>query len=192
MIEEMRSKMSDRKYTVDELDRMRRAIERCYPSGVPYMAAQRAAEVEDRLRTHMQNGTEPKELEEAAAARFQSEMKERNLHDEFVQEVMKRRPPPPPPPKSAQEVLERWFDECVAQYPDASVEAKDLYDGYSGRTLTSYANQHAPDGVNITQSDMEKFLDKKGIRSRRAMFNKRYDGIRHVIHGDVRSGNYST
>lgn len=54
-----------RKYTVAEIDRMRRAIEWSYPSGVTYYQAERSAEIEDRLRTYMVNGTDPSELEQA-------------------------------------------------------------------------------------------------------------------------------
>lgn len=51
--------MAERKYSIGEIDRMRKAIEWCYPTGVPYLAAERAADVENRLRTYMQNGTDP-------------------------------------------------------------------------------------------------------------------------------------
>lgn len=50
-----------RKYTVGEIDRMRSEIEWSYPSG-PYNAIERNADIENRLRTHMQNGTTPEEL----------------------------------------------------------------------------------------------------------------------------------
>lgn len=94
--------------------------------------------------------------------------------------------------KTADDVLEEWYARCVAKYSGASEEAKKLYDGLSGRTAKRFANQHAPDGVHITQKDMERFLDKKGVRSRGSMFAKRYDGIQHIAYGDVRSGNYGT
>jgi len=56
--------MSERKYSVSEIDRMRKAIEWSFPTGVSYDAVDRAAEIEERLRTYMLNGTDPKELED--------------------------------------------------------------------------------------------------------------------------------
>ena len=45
--------MADRKYSIDEIDRMRRAVhDICRNNDL----------VEDRLRTYMLNGTEPEEL----------------------------------------------------------------------------------------------------------------------------------
>lgn len=64
--------MAERKYSVAEIDRMRRAIECSYPGGA-YYAEQRSAEIENRLRTYMQNGTEPSELEEVAQQRMRAE-----------------------------------------------------------------------------------------------------------------------
>lgn len=54
-----------RKYSISEIDRMRRAIRYSYPSGVCYIQHERDADIENRLRTYMQNGTEPEELEKA-------------------------------------------------------------------------------------------------------------------------------
>lgn len=65
--------MAERKYSVAEIDRMRRALEWAYPTGVSYYAEQRGAEIENRLRTYMQNGTEPSELEEVAQERMRAE-----------------------------------------------------------------------------------------------------------------------
>lgn len=53
-----------RKYSINEIDRMRSAIERGFYA--PGDSTKRAAIVEDRIRTHMVNGTEPEELERAA------------------------------------------------------------------------------------------------------------------------------
>lgn len=55
--------MATRKYTPAELDRMRDALHERYPKGPSYVPADRAREVEDHLRTHILNGTEPEELE---------------------------------------------------------------------------------------------------------------------------------
>lgn len=179
------------KYTVAEIDRMRRAIEGSYPSGVIYNGKERAAEVEDRLRTHMQNGTTVTELEEVARASFEADIAAQKRHSEMIAEH-RAKAPPPRVLKTATDVIDEWFETSVAKYKGASVTAKELYDGFGGATLTSFANQNAPDGVNVTQSDMERYLDRKGIKSRSAMFAKRYDGIRHVMFGNVRSGNYGT
>lgn len=57
----------ERKYSISEIDQMRRALEALasYRHQV-FHPAERAAAVEDRLRTHMLNGTDPEELEEEA------------------------------------------------------------------------------------------------------------------------------
>lgn len=64
-----------RKYSVAEIDAMRRAISWSYPSGGPFYAAERAAEIEQRLQTYMMNGTDPAELEDVANARLCAELK---------------------------------------------------------------------------------------------------------------------
>ncbi|UAB76970.1 hypothetical protein INR77_08925 [Erythrobacter sp. SCSIO 43205] len=94
--------------------------------------------------------------------------------------------------KTKDDVIQAWFERKVAQYDGASVTLSELYDDVTGSTLKSFANQHAPDGVDISEKYLGRWLDRKGIRSRGAMFAKRYDGIRHVSYGDVRYGNYGT
>lgn len=58
--------MAERKYTVEEIDRMRRLVEASlFPlpgSLALYDHLDKADSVEDRLRTYMLNGTEPDEL----------------------------------------------------------------------------------------------------------------------------------
>lgn len=61
----MTPKVTTCKYSVDEIDRMREAIRRSYPLGVAYYKKERDADIENRLRTYMLNGTTPGELEEA-------------------------------------------------------------------------------------------------------------------------------
>lgn len=180
-----------RKYSVDEINAMRRSLRAAYPSGVAYYEKERSAEVEDRLRTHMQNGTEPSELEEAANKHFREEAEAQEVWRMWRSD-MRAKAPPPRVLVTAEDVIDEWFQTSVARYDGASVTAKELYDGFSGVTLTAFANRHAPDGINITQRDMENYLDRKGVKSRSAMFAKRYDGIRHIMHGNVRSGNYGT
>jgi hypothetical protein len=68
-----------RKYSVQEIDQMRAAIDRGFYRPCDDMKA--AALVEDRLRTHMLNGTEPNELERAAdafVAEWQKQLERRN------------------------------------------------------------------------------------------------------------------
>ena len=61
--------MVERKYSVAEIDRMRRALERiCTPTNRGYFPAEVEKRVEERLRTYMQNGTDPEELEAALYA----------------------------------------------------------------------------------------------------------------------------
>jgi hypothetical protein len=56
--------MASRIYTIAELDRMRAALFKKYPSG-SYVPADRAREIELVLQTHIINGTDPAALEAA-------------------------------------------------------------------------------------------------------------------------------
>ena len=69
--------MPERRYTVSEIARMRRAVEQIWLFGGPvqiggqgisrsYMTAEKETAVEERLRTYMMNGTAPEELEREA------------------------------------------------------------------------------------------------------------------------------
>lgn len=63
--------MNDRRYTVEEIDRMRAVLrwlvagKKYYLAGAPDWIAPQA---EDQLRTHMLNGTRPEELESGEGA----------------------------------------------------------------------------------------------------------------------------
>ncbi len=61
--------MTDRHYTVSEIETMRAAIRASFGGGSFY-PAERAAEIEQRLRTYMQNGTAPDELVAAFGVAF--------------------------------------------------------------------------------------------------------------------------
>ena len=52
------------KYSVEEIDQMRRLLRWSYPDEVPYMERDRAEDIENRLRTYMVNGTTVDELRE--------------------------------------------------------------------------------------------------------------------------------
>lgn len=179
-----------KKYTIDEIDQMRNHIRWSYPFGV-VSCQELDADIENRLRTYMQNGTTVAELEKMASDSRERQIKWEDEQAEIYARMCESRPPPRVF-KTAADVIDEWFQTCVAEYDGAESTAKELYNGLMGRTLKNFANLHAPDGIHITQRDMERYLDGKGIKSRRAMFAKRYDGIRHVIYGDVRSGNYGT
>jgi hypothetical protein len=60
--------MAERKYSVSEIDRMRRAV-----ALMMIGPCRNGAEVEDRLRTYMLNGTDPEELDEAAKPHIEAE-----------------------------------------------------------------------------------------------------------------------
>lgn len=59
--------MNERKYSVSEIDSMRRLVRDLCDTGMPYMPQDRAVEVEERLRTYMMHGADPEELARAAA-----------------------------------------------------------------------------------------------------------------------------
>jgi hypothetical protein len=55
-----------RRYTIDEIDRMRKAILRINPYGQRFDGMKQRATVEDQLRTAMIGGVDPQELEDKA------------------------------------------------------------------------------------------------------------------------------
>lgn len=69
--------MVERKYTTHEIDSMRDSISKSYPPGVQFYANERTADIENRLRTHMMNGTDPKELEQAMLRQFLASQQQR-------------------------------------------------------------------------------------------------------------------
>lgn len=180
-----------RKYTMAEIASMRDSIRWSYPNGVCYRESERNADIEDRLRTYILAGIEPAEVLAARDAHMQREF-ERQVAAQAHHEAQAKSRPAPKPLLTKADVLEAWWSQCVAKYDGATITAKDAYDGFSGQTLKRFANNKAPDWVNISQADMERFIDGKGVKSRHAMFAKRYDGIQVVISGNVASGNYST
>jgi hypothetical protein len=66
--------VQQRKYTVAEIDNMRRWFSHSYPSRETYDVKERADEIERRLRTYMLNGTDPAELEQMARECFASDL----------------------------------------------------------------------------------------------------------------------
>lgn len=185
--------MGERRYSFTEIEDMRGFVRTaCFPtSGTYYNPQERNAAIELHLQTFMQNGTEPNELKDAATKRLNASFEARERDREFQKE-MQAKAPPPRVLVSKDDVIDEWFQTCVAKYEGASVTAKELFDGFGGRTLMSFANQNALDGMYISQRNMERYLEAKGVRSRTAMCAKRYDGIRHIMFGNVRSGNYGT
>ncbi len=57
--------MTQHKYTVDEISRMRKIINFSYPSGTQFGPGQQEAQTENLLRTFMINGTTVEELDAA-------------------------------------------------------------------------------------------------------------------------------
>lgn len=95
------------KYTVSELNRMRRAIEGMYPCGVAYYPNERSADIERRLTTYMANGTTAEEIEQ-----------ERNViwkvrADRYaeISRIITDRHPPRKPTMTLEE-----FDEAMSTY----------------------------------------------------------------------------
>jgi hypothetical protein len=79
-----------RRYTVDELIAMRQSLSRMFPLGVCYKPNERAAEVEDQLRTYMLNGTTPEELAEVERAFVQRECEAIRADQELRRLAVKR------------------------------------------------------------------------------------------------------
>jgi len=73
-----------KKYSISDIDRMRNALRYLkIENMVPYYEEELAAAVEDQLRTHMMNGTDPHELEQAI-------QKKRQLEHEWEREREER------------------------------------------------------------------------------------------------------
>lgn len=54
--------MAERRYSFSEIQAMRNALRLSYPSGVSYYEDQRSKEIEERVRTLMVGGVDPKEV----------------------------------------------------------------------------------------------------------------------------------
>jgi hypothetical protein len=74
--------MSEHKYSISEIDAMRQCLGWMFGSE-SYDPKQRAAEVEDRLRTHMLNGTTPEELTKARDEWIAREQEHRRRAEEM-------------------------------------------------------------------------------------------------------------
>lgn len=61
-----------RKYSVTEIDEMRLSIAHIYYFGETYDGRERTADIENRLRTYMLNGTDPEELKAVAEENIKS------------------------------------------------------------------------------------------------------------------------
>lgn len=101
-----------RKYSLAEIDTMRRDTEWSYPSGVSYYAAERAAEVERKLRTYMMAGVEPAELEgkrmEAQERDRRSAEWEREMMVEAARARVAQKAERPPPAEAAPIDASSW------------------------------------------------------------------------------------
>lgn len=80
-----------RKYSIDEIDAMRSAIRNTISmTGGNYRESERAAHVEDVLRTHMMNGTDLEELQQGYRAARDAYFKDQEARQEHYREVQKR------------------------------------------------------------------------------------------------------
>lgn len=102
---------SSRKYTLAEIDQMRRDIEWSYPSGVSYYPDARSAEIERRLQTYMANGTTPGEVrrmrEEAMAVDMARHEAEQAYWTEQAAKKSAEKPAAPKPP--VQPLRRSWW-----------------------------------------------------------------------------------
>lgn len=60
----------DRKYSLEEIDRMRKDVATLCAHNGGYDPKEQIVKIEERLRTYMANGTEPEELSAAARKHF--------------------------------------------------------------------------------------------------------------------------
>jgi hypothetical protein len=67
--------MVERKYSIGEIDRMRNALSVLCDTGFAFARMDRNAGIEQKLRTYMQNGTEPDELEKLAGEKLSLQQK---------------------------------------------------------------------------------------------------------------------
>lgn len=85
-------------------------------------------------------------------------------------------------------LLDEWFADRVAKYPEARSSVRDLYDD----SLEGFMKRQAKEDVNITEDDMARYLTSKGYHSKRICGRLHFEGIRNIIGGSVCSGNYMT
>jgi len=95
------------KYTVSELNRMRRAIGGMYPYGVAYYPNERSADIERRLTTYMANGTTAEELEQERKDMQKAQI----IREQEIVRIMNERHPAPKPTMTLEE-----FDEAMSTY----------------------------------------------------------------------------
>lgn len=77
--------MIERAYTVAEIDTMRLTITHYgWPGGGSYYPAQRAAEIEDRLRTYMIAGVEPEDLNTELVAAYHAAIRRWDENNQFL------------------------------------------------------------------------------------------------------------
>lgn len=81
-----------RKYSIEEIDSMREAIRRRigYNDNNSYRESERAAKVEDELRTHMLNGTSAEDLADAAQKARDAYFERQRAQQEHYRAIQKR------------------------------------------------------------------------------------------------------
>lgn len=89
-------------------------------------------------------------------------------------------------------LLNEWYEDKLAKYPNAETSADELYNGVAGATFMRFMQCNAKEDVDIKQSHMIKFLQEKGHRSNLCCGVLHFHGIRHIRFGSVRNRNYST
>lgn len=153
-------------YQVQELDHMRRNLEIMLPRYGIRSTGDRVITIEEQLRTHIFNGTEPEALEHAAqehmTREYERREKQRVLEKQWA-DAEKANP---------RNYTHEWFDKKIVAKPEYNVTATDLYN-----SLCDYV-QSVDRSIVIPMSAMEDFLEKKGHPVRRSFtMTRRCTGI---------------
>lgn len=92
-------------------------------------------------------------------------------------------------------VLTRWYDDYLAKYPGASVWTVELFGDElgAGTTFINYVEYHGTLPVYVTEDLMTEWLTNVKGHAVEYVNGRRYiTGVRQVIWGSVKSGNYGT
>lgn len=82
--------MTERAYTFSEIQSMRQAIEWSYPCGVAFYPEQRTKEIEERVRTLMVGGCDPKEVIASCMSQVaQQQQMEQNYREQLAKQESK-------------------------------------------------------------------------------------------------------
>ena len=86
------------------------------------------------------------------------------------------------------QLLDLWYSDRVAKFEGATSTVRDLYED----SLVVFVKREAKETVHIDEGVMLDYLKGKGVTIRSINGKKVFQGIKPIIGGSIRSGNYMT